>query len=100
MIELLACAECGALQQPRRPVCQACLSDRLAPKNVPGEGELLAVTRIHRSLDPAFAARLPLAIGTVKLAAGPVIFAFLSGAPRAGTRVRVTVRDQRFFAGD
>ena len=100
MIELLACADCGAVQQPRRPVCHACLSDRLVTRAVADEGELLATTRIHRSLDPAFASRLPVAIGTVKLAAGPVIFAFLSGPARAGTRVRVTVRENRFFAGD
>lgn len=100
MIELLACADCGAVQQPRRPVCHACLSDRLAAQAAPDEGEVLATTRIHRSLDPAFASRLPLAIGTVKLAAGPVIFAFLSGSARAGARVRVAIRDKRFFVED
>lgn len=93
MIDLATCEACGAAQYPPREVCVRCLSDRVRASAVDARGVLLARTRLHRSIDARFDSRLPLDIGTVRLDAGPVAFAFLSAdCGEAGSRVRLDAR--------
>lgn len=93
MIRLAICGGCGAAHHPLREVCGRCLSDQVELRETTGEGTLIASTRIHRSIEPRFAPRLPLAVGSVKLDAGPVAIAFIEGEPpRAGARVRLDTR--------
>lgn len=50
-------------------------------------GTVLATTRLHATLDPAFAADLPLTIGSVALDVGPVVLAFLDEGLAPGAKV-------------
>ena len=88
-LELPVCEACGTAQYPVREVCVRCLSDRLRREPVKAGGVILARTVLHRSMDTRFAPRLPLAIGSVKLDAGPVAIALLDGDLAPGTRVQV-----------
>jgi uncharacterized OB-fold protein len=87
--ELPVCDACGTAQYPVREVCVRCLSDRLRRRPVKSGGVVLARTVLHRSMDERFAPRLPLAIGSVKLDAGPVAITVLDGELAPGVRVQV-----------
>jgi uncharacterized OB-fold protein len=102
-IRLQTCADCGARQYPERDLCRVCLADALHYEDDEGRGRLLAETRLHRSLDPAFAAELPLRIGVVALQAGVRVIALIGGDTRAGDAVvlRTTRRaDQPLFIAE
>ena len=79
------------MQYPPREVCAACLSDRLEWEAAEAwPGVVLARTVLHHSHEERFRARLPLGVGLVRLAAGPVVVCFMP-APRAiGDAVRVS----------
>ena len=79
-LRLQQCAECDAVQYPPRERCGKCLSDALVWRVVDGHAELLAVTTLHHSLEPWFGARLPWTVASLKLAAGPVVFAHVAAA--------------------
>ncbi|MGQ0546104.1 MAG: Zn-ribbon domain-containing OB-fold protein [Betaproteobacteria bacterium] len=87
--ELPVCEECGTVQYPVREVCVQCLSDRVPRRPVEPGGMLLACTRLHRSMDERYAPRLPLAIASVKLDAGPIAIVLLQSECKIGTRVRI-----------
>lgn len=84
-IRLQICAACGARQYPPRDLCRTCLRDELVWTEDSGRGRLLAVSTLHRSLDPA--AALPLRIGAVVLDAGVRVIAFLGHGVQPGDRV-------------
>ena len=89
-LHLQCCAECAAVQYPPRERCGRCLSDRLEWRLVDGSAELLATTALRHSLDPWFAARLPWTVGSLALAAGPVVFAHVPAKlAQPGARLRV-----------
>lgn len=54
-------------------------------------GRIASATRIHVSLDPAFAGRLPVAIGAIAMAAGPEVIAFLEEGLGPGDAVTLHV---------
>ncbi|WP_326522988.1 Zn-ribbon domain-containing OB-fold protein [Sphingomonas sp.] len=82
------CTACGAAGYPRRTLCRRCLADALVDEAA-GAGRILAVARLHRSFEQAFADRLPMLIGTVLLDAGPHLHCFLAPDARAGDRVGI-----------
>jgi uncharacterized OB-fold protein len=88
-LELPVCEACGTVQYPVREVCMRCLSDRLRRQSLKMGGVILASTVLHRSMDTRFAPHLPLAIGSVKLDAGPVAIAVLDAELASGARVQV-----------
>ena len=88
-LELPVCEACGSVQYPVREVCVRCLSDRLRRQPVQAGGVILARTVLHRSMDERFAPRLPLAIASVKLDAGPVAIAVLDADRAPGARVQL-----------
>ncbi len=88
-IRMQRCSECGEVNYPARQVCRCCLSERLAQEEVADTGKLLAVSTLHRSLEPAFEAVLPVSIGTVKLDCGPHMIAFVSDDLAPGDRVQL-----------
>jgi uncharacterized protein len=53
---------------------------------------VLAETMLHHSHEPAFNALLPIRVGLVRLDAGPTAVCFLDHGCAAGTRVRITAR--------
>jgi uncharacterized OB-fold protein len=96
MIRLQRCADCGTVQYPPREICSGCLSDRLEWESADSlPARVLARTRLHHSNEPRFHARLPLSVGLVKFASGPVAVCFLSetAAPGDTVRVRIGVDD-------
>ena len=87
---LQRCEVCGAAHYPPGAVCAACLSDRFAWEEAPERaGEVLARTVLHHSNDPWFRTTLPLAVGLVRLAVGPVVVCFLAGTCGPGEWVLV-----------
>lgn len=92
MIRLQRCTECGTAQYPARAVCVACLSDALAWEEADAlAGTVVARTVLHHSNEARFRAALPLAVGLVRLDAGPVALCFV-GEQRVGEAVQVRVR--------
>jgi uncharacterized OB-fold protein len=92
---LQRCGDCGTVQYPPRERCGSCLADALQPAALAPGAEVLAVTTLHHSLEPWFAARVPWTVASLRLDAGPVAFAHIERAlAQPGTRVRVaTARD-------
>lgn len=97
--ELQVCADCATVQYPPREVCGHCLSEHLAWRPVDNRGELIALTTLRHSNDLYFRERLPWRVGTVKMAAGPVVVAHVHEdcvAPdTAGVPVRLTLKLDR-----
>jgi uncharacterized OB-fold protein len=96
---LQLCAECGAVQYPPRDACRSCLSTDLDWRDMPPDGELLALTAVHASPDPYFRERLPWRAGTVMLDAGVPVIAHVHGDVSRGARVRVVTRLDRAGQG-
>jgi len=89
-LHLQCCEDCGAINHPPRELCGACLGERLTWKTVDGSGTLLASSQLYHSLAPFFRERLPWRIGSVLLAAGPVVIVHLDpDLPDAVQAVRV-----------
>lgn len=42
------CRDCGVWHHPPRPICPACLSDRIEPNRVSGRGTLFMVVFLHQ----------------------------------------------------
>ncbi len=90
---LQRCAACGTAQYPPRAACHVCLSDLLGWDVTVGVGgQVLARTVLYHSNEPRFRDRLPLAVGLVRLDAGPVVVCFLANGRAAGDPVCVRVR--------
>jgi uncharacterized OB-fold protein len=85
---LQRCEDCGTWQHYPRRLCHACWSPRVTPTTAGGRGRVLAAAVSHRTPKPALRDRLPLTIGLVALAEGPVLLTLLHGELRAGDAVR------------
>ncbi len=93
-LALQHCTACGTVQYPPRELCSVCLADRLEWRVTDAEGgKVLATTTLHRSHEAAFRDALPLHAGLVRLDAGPAVVCFLAEGCDAGTRVRITARN-------
>lgn len=89
-LRLPVCQACSHVTYPPEEICGACLSGDVNWQAVPAQGELLADTRIHRSLGRYFEIRPPHAIALVRLDAGPVLQAHLADKSlEPGARVAV-----------
>lgn len=89
-VALQHCAACAALQYPPRALCRICLSEDLAwtvAETIPGE--ILAITTLHHSFEPAHRDALPLRIGLVRLEVQQTAIAFV---PDAEPGARITLR--------
>ncbi|MGE4335957.1 MAG: Zn-ribbon domain-containing OB-fold protein [Pigmentiphaga sp.] len=91
-VHLPVCADCGQVCYPLREICPNCLSSRLEWRMVDNVGEVLAECTLMHSNASYFRDKLPMRIGTVKLACGPVAFAFLLSEVDVGQTVRVALR--------
>ena len=87
------CRDCGQHHFYPKTVCPQCGSANLEWKNCTGEATVYSFTIVHRAPSPAFAARVPYVVATVKLAEGPHLMTnIVDCAPDAvkiGMRVRV-----------
>jgi uncharacterized OB-fold protein len=90
---LQRCAACGNAQYPPREFCSTCLSCVMNWEMLESaSGTLLARSRLHHTNAPRFRPSLPLAIGLVRLDAGPIAVCFLATLPVIGARVAVRAR--------
>lgn len=98
MVEVLRCESCGALDPGPREICPNCLSPRLRPHQVAGEGVLVSSTVVRRpprSQD----GNGPYAVAAVRLDSGVRITVRLA-EPEAvlpGTPMRVMRREAEFL---
>ena len=87
---LQRCGSCHAVQYPPRERCGQCLADALAWETIPGDATVLATTTLAHSMNAWFSAHLPWRIASLRLDAGPIVFAHLAASDAAaGTRLRV-----------
>jgi len=85
-LELQRCAACAAVQYPPAEICRRCLGGDLGLAPFDARGIVIATVRVHRSYREDFEHGGPWAVASVKLDAGPVVFAhaaevFERGAP-------------------
>jgi uncharacterized OB-fold protein len=97
LFELQRCAECGAVSWPPRDACASCWSERLEWAPVAPTGTAIAATTLHVSLEERFRSHAPWRVGSVRLDAGPVVYAHFSRGVVEGGAVRVEARID--FAG-
>lgn len=96
---LQTCAECGAVQYPPRDACHDCLSVDLPWRDLSPRAEVLSVSTVHISQEPYFRERAPWRVGTLRLAAGPVVMAHLHPDLNAGDPARMALRLDRAGRG-
>lgn len=95
---LAACRACGHRFYPPQSFCPACLGPEVEARADPGHATVLSTTRLHRTLDPALADRLPLHVACVRTEAGPSLFAMADALLAPGTPVRLRVRSELIHA--
>jgi len=93
------CADCGAVQYPPRDACCKCLSVTLDWRATDPAARVMAQTTIRVSPDPYFRERLPWRMGSVQLAAGPVVVCHLHGEVARGDAVRMAMKLDRAGQG-
>ena len=89
MMQLQRCTACGQTQYPPRELCAYCLADALLWEADAASGQVLAVTELHHSHEPAFRHQLPRRTGLIQLTAGPTIVCFLDAGCGPGTPVHI-----------
>lgn len=93
-IQLQACDDCGAFQQPPDELCGSCQGKQLSFRECPGEGRIESVAVVHQAVHPALKSAVPYAVVVVSIDAAPsvsVIGNVVGTAPaelRIGQRVR------------
>ncbi len=87
---IAVCEGCGTAAFPRPLLCRACggAAFREEPS---ADGTVEEATRLHRS--PGRSHEPPVALGSVRTDAGPVVVARLAGGPEPGSRVRLELDD-------
>ena len=89
-LQLPVCPQCKTVQYPLREICKNCLHHKLEWQEVSPNGQLLAASQLHTSLENFFKEHPPWPIGMVKLDCGPVMLVHLSKAlTKPGQRLRV-----------
>ena len=81
---LQVCGDCSSVKYPPSETCAECLGDKLEWQSVDGRGKVLAVTEVLATPDDFYRGLLPLAMGSVKLLCGHVVFAFFPDAKMSG----------------
>lgn len=92
---LPVCAGCGTAHYPPQEICPACLGEDLLWRDLAPEGEVLAGTQVHQSLEPGFNGALPLHAGLVRHGSGATLLCFLHPDCRPGMAVRLHLRIDR-----
>lgn len=87
------CRDCAHHFYPPQSYCPVCLSPEVDAVADDGTATVLSTSRIHRSLDPALADRLPLHVACVSVATGLSLFAMAEEMLAPGSRVRLQWRD-------
>lgn len=83
------CADCDYYNHPPRPVCDACLSQRLEFQTVSGDGTIYSFTVMHQRDVAGFEDEAPFINIVVELAEQPLLL--MVANVQAGERGRVRV---------
>ncbi|WP_428929266.1 SDR family oxidoreductase [Marinibacterium sp. SX1] len=93
------CAACGAVQYPPRDACNDCLCTELTWQDTDPRGDLIAETTVRTSPNLYFRRQAPWRTGTIRLKAGPSVFAHVHGDCVKGQPVRLIARLDRAGQG-
>ncbi|MFT4562329.1 MAG: putative OB-fold protein [Gammaproteobacteria bacterium] len=74
-LELPTCQRCSAVQYPPSEICRQCLSDALELTAFDPAGCVVACVLVRNSLAQDFDGNSPWPIVSVKISAGPIVFA-------------------------
>ena len=86
-VPVLVCEQCGAALFPARLLCPRCGGSRW--REEPVDAGVVEETTVVRRAPGGL--RRPVLLGSVRLAAGPVVIARLEPGVEAGARVRVSM---------
>ena len=86
------CARCTRFHFYPKTLCPYCGSAQLQWTECSGEGSVYAFTVVHRAPSPAFAARVPYVVATVRLAEGPHMMTSIVGCAPEAVRIGMAVR--------
>ena len=86
-VELPTCQRCLAVQYPPSEICRHCLCDTLEATACDCGGRVIACALVHNSLALDFDAPSAWPIASVKMNAGPIVFAHALGFLERGTAV-------------
>jgi uncharacterized OB-fold protein len=67
------CQDCGYYNHPPRPLCDRCLSDKLAFEDVSGNGTLWSFTVMHQKSVAGFEESVPYATALIELDEQPML---------------------------
>lgn len=94
-LSLQRCGQCGQVNYPPRELCGNCLADALEWAAVADTGTVRAVTQLHYSLEPEYAAHLPWTIASVQLDCGPQVLAHLPPGIATGSAVTLKIVEDK-----
>ena len=86
------CTECEQPFWYPRPACPRCLGTNISWRAASGQGEIYAVTVVHRAQNPLRAARAPYAVALVDLAEGVRMMTNIVGLDADRVRVGMPVQ--------
>ena len=98
-LQVQACDDCGAFQQPPDDVCSSCQGTQLSFRDCGSEGTVESVAVVHQAVHPSLKDAVPYAVVVVSLEGAPgvsVIGNVLNQEPaevRIGQRVRATFEE-------
>ena len=96
-LDLQCCEKCGAVSWPPRDACASCWSEKLQWTPFSATGIAIAATALHAPLEEFFRAHAPWRVGSVRLDAGPIVYAHFTRDVVEGGAVRLDARID--FAG-
>jgi uncharacterized OB-fold protein len=88
------CRDCGHYNHPPRPLCDRCLSDKLAFEDVSGRGAIWSYTVMHQKSVAGFEESVPYLTALIELDEQPMLLlpSNLPGADNVSIGRRVQVR--------
>jgi len=99
-LRLQTCSECRRSFFYPRPRCPHCWSDRLVWDELPGEGEVVSFSLIHRPNHSSFFDEVPIVLAELRVAEGVTLLARIVGVSsdmvRTGMRVHLLKQPNRY----
>ena len=89
---LQTCDDCGRCFFYPRPLCPHCWSDRITWSELPGNGEVVSFSLIHRPNHSSFFDEAPIVLAEIRIANGVALLARVVGASPTAVRTGMPVR--------
>jgi uncharacterized OB-fold protein len=91
-VQVQACDDCGAFQQPPDEICGSCQGTRLSFRECSGEGTIESVAVVHQAVHPALKDAVPYAVVVVSVDGAPGVNAIGNVVNRPPSEVRIGQR--------